>query len=131
MRQFVVWFAAGALQALGILLPTLYSTEAMRSLRWAAVQLVPDNPIHRVFITQVCDASPLTCSAAWVLPASRPTALALTALIGGTLVPGLYLDCYGVRLVDVLARARRGPRGRPVAAAPSAGFAVPHVPEAG
>jgi len=102
VRLFVAWLVAGSLQVLGIFLPALRSTEALRRLRWAAAQVVPDNPMHRVFFTQIYDASPLTCFVAWVLPASRPTALALVALVGGSLVPFLYLDCYGVRLVDVL-----------------------------
>lgn len=105
VRLFALWFLAGALQALGIFLPALYSTEAMRNLRRAVLHLGPDSPLHCLFITQVCYSSPLTCYVAWVLPATRSTVLLLALLIGASFVPALHLDCYGHRLVDAFLMA--------------------------
>ena len=106
LRHLLAHTAVGVI-ALGLMLwaPVVYCTEHLKALREASLKLVTDNPLHRLFVTQLIDASSLTCHVAYALPATRLVA-ALAALAAlASFVPWAFLSYYGATLLELLPTA--------------------------
>jgi hypothetical protein len=113
----LAWFICGGVCLFMTFFCAIYCTEYLRTLRDASTQIVTDQPLHRLFISDIVHAQPLTCTVAYVLPSTRTTATVAVLLCFASGVPWLYIDFWGFTPISVVLSAlsvnRRTPMRTP------------------
>eukprot|EP00966_Prymnesium_polylepis_P273572 6319867-Prymnesium_polylepis.1 len=80
MFHVALWSTCGLLGGFLVVLPYM-TTSSMLKLRSDSHQLVIENPLHRLFITQVVDVTQLTCEFAHLLPVGRSAVVIVTTIL--------------------------------------------------
>jgi hypothetical protein len=101
----LVWFGLSVTFLLITIGCAVYSTESMRRLRHASMQLVADYPVHRLFVSHVVDSQPLACSVAYVLPGTKTVVVVALLVLLASGVPWLFIPFWGWRPIDSVLQA--------------------------
>jgi hypothetical protein len=101
----LVWFGLSVTFLLTTIGCAVYSTESMRRLRHASMQLVADYPVHRLFVSHVVDSQPLACSVAYVLPGTKTVVVVALLVLLASGVPWLFIPFWGWRPIDSVLQA--------------------------